>query len=620
MHARRPLAILLGLLLHAAVAARAGASGELLEAGHTYNQAQTLRWIDAERFAVGRWDGSLTLFRRPAWPRESGPVLLQALTSRSAREILNVDVLPSGELVASNDSESLSVWEPEGNGFRFSRNLPFDAAAGTFDSGSLVDVHRRTVYVSGHENGRLIRWRLDPRDGMTPDALLDVRSPDPIRSPYPIKNVRAVVPWRDGIVITAAEDGDLCLVDVASMRVVHRQRYNPDAQRGLNGLALLDNLLLATNCTVGTGEHNLWLYRISRSGLTLLDSRYVATSPDVADVFSVSAALVPIGDETHFYVTTGEGILWRGRVENDRLLLLDSVTTGHPGVAPVFDLTRGATFLAAADHDLRVFQPHQAAGPARRIALLHLFPKLGDVPANRRLLEEAIRKAARAGADWIVTPELAESGYKFVAQIGTEWIEPCPSAWMEELSGLAARLGVSLFIGFPEREKETGLLHNSVAVIDRRGALLGTYRKVNVLPTPSENWAVPGTETPVFTIDGTRIGLLICADSYNDVVAGKYARAGVDLLLSSAAWAPGSMGPNDCWEDRSRETGLPLVVCNRSGAEPDLSWVEAESVVDQGGKRLFTFQSPTSKVFLVDWDRKRGTFSQAGSFALDVAE
>ena len=112
----------------------------------------------------------------------------------------------------------------------------------------------------------------------------------------------------------------------------------------------------------------------------------------------------------------------------------------------------------------------------------------------------------------------------------------------------------------------------------------------------------------------------ICADSYNAVIAGKYANAGVDLLLSSAAWAPGSMGPNDCWEDRSRGTGLPLVVCNRSGAEPDPSWVEAESVVDQGGKRLFTFQSPTSKVFLVDWDRKRGTFSQAGSFALDVAE
>lgn len=91
------------------------------------------------------------------------------------------------------------------------------------------------------------------------------------------------MPWRDGIVITAAEDGDLCLVDVASMRVVHRQRYNPDAQPGLNGLALHGDLLLATNCTVGTGERNLWLYRINRAGLTLLDSRYVATSPEVPD-------------------------------------------------------------------------------------------------------------------------------------------------------------------------------------------------------------------------------------------------------------------------------------------------------------------------------------------------
>ena len=615
-----PLVLLLGLVLQALLTGDALGEGELLESGHTYNQAQTLRWIDGQRFAVGRWDGSLTIFRRPAYPRESGPVLVQALTSRSCREIGKVDVLPSGELVTSSARDSLSLWAERGKEFQHLLDLDFDAVAGDFNSGCVVEEKGREAYVSGHENGYLVRWRLGGPSRMTAEAVLDVRSPDPIRSPYPIKNVRAVVPWRDGIVITAAEDGDLCMVDVATMSVLLRQRYSPDAQRGLNGLAILGDLLLATNCTVGTGERNLWLYRIGATGFTLLDSRYVASAPEVPDVFSVSAALVPVGDELQFYVSTGEGIVWHGKIENERLIPLESVTTGHPGVAPVFDLLPGASFLASADHDLRIFQPRQTGGVPRRIALVHMIPRLGDVPANRRLIEEAIRKAAAAGANWIVTPELSESGYKFVSTIGTDWIESFPSRWMESLAKLAARLRVSLFVGFPEREAGSGELHNSVAVIDRSGAMLGNYRKINVLPTPSEKWAVPGRETPIFTVDGTRIGLLICADSYSPDIAREYARTGADLLLSSAAWAPGSMGPNGCWEDRSKETGLPLIVCNRSGAEPDLSWLESESVVDQQGKRLFTFQSARGMVFLVDWDRKRQTFTRSGSIPIPVRD
>ena len=68
---------------------------------------------------------------------------------------------------------------------------------------------------------------------------------------------------------------------------------------------------------------------------------------------------------------------------------------------------------------------------------------------------------------------------------------------------------------------------------------------------------------------------------------------------------------------KRQETGLPLVVCNRTGAEPGLSWVEAESVVDLVGRRLFTFQSPETRVFLVDWDRQKMTFTEAGSFKIE---
>ena len=46
--------------------------------------------------------------------------------------------------------------------------------------------------------------------------VIDIRSPDPVPSPYRLWNIRAVVPRRDQIVVTGAEDGDLCLVGVSS--------------------------------------------------------------------------------------------------------------------------------------------------------------------------------------------------------------------------------------------------------------------------------------------------------------------------------------------------------------------------------------------------------------------
>ena len=65
-----------------------------------------------------------------------------------------------------------------------------------------------------------------------------------------------------------------------------------------------------------------------------------------------------------------------------------------------------------------------------RIALLHLAPVPAAVADNRNLVEEAIVAAAKAGADWIVTPELVTTGYTFADQIGTDWILPQPDPWM----------------------------------------------------------------------------------------------------------------------------------------------------------------------------------------------
>jgi predicted amidohydrolase len=226
---------------------------------------------------------------------------------------------------------------------------------------------------------------------------------------------------------------------------------------------------------------------------------------------------------------------------------------------------------------------------ALRIALLHLDAVPGDVTGNRARIEAGIKEAIGHGADWVMTPELAETGYNFASRIGTDWIAPFPDTWISTLAAIA-------------RDN----LHNSVAVIGRDGIIQGTYRKQRV-HGGAESWSTPGTGGAPFVVDGIPVGVLICADTYKPEPAADYRRQGAAILLAPANWPPvEGMGPGDLWERRSAETGLPLIVNNRTGREPELDFSRGESVVAAGGERLYSFSTSQSRLFYVDWDRRQG--------------
>ena len=79
---------------------------------------------------------------------------------------------------------------------------------------------------------------------------------------------------------------------------------------------------------------------------------------------------------------------------------------------------------------------------------------------------------------------------------------------------------------------------------------------------------------------------------------------GAKLLVSPASWGPGDCGPLGEWEQRTLDTGLPIMVCNRSGWEADdLDFNEAVSVVARDGKRVLeAFCGEESAVLVFDWD------------------
>lgn len=238
--------------------------------------------------------------------------------------------------------------------------------------------------------------------------------------------------------------------------------------------------------------------------------------------------------------------------------------------------------------------------PARlRLALLHMASVPGDFAANRAMLERGLAIAAQHGADVLLTPELALSGYEFRAVLGLDWIPTMPDPWLRNFGRKAGRLGITPVIGTPDRDAD-GNLRNAMLVLGPDGNVVGSHWKINVIPDVVEGWAVPGTDTIPVDVHGIPTGLLICADSYNAKNAAQAARLGARLLLSSAAWMPGEMGPQGIWEARTRETGLPLVVCNRTSIDPSSDASRSRSVGVINGVRTFSYHSAHSHVLLVD--------------------
>jgi predicted amidohydrolase len=255
---------------------------------------------------------------------------------------------------------------------------------------------------------------------------------------------------------------------------------------------------------------------------------------------------------------------------------------------------------------------------ALRVAFLHIAPSDNDVAGNVQLLETLFRQAAALQADLVLTPELALSGYQFAQASGTDWVKNDVPALLEHFCRLAAELRTALVLGSPIFDAATGKFHNAAIFIDENGQIIGAHHKILILPGSLEGWASPGTEANPVMWRGYKIGLMICADAYSERLAAELAGRGAQVFVSLAAWAPGEYAPNGEWEQRSQETGLPLLVCNRTGRgaailSAALNFEGSSSVVVTGGRRVAEYAGKPAAILTMDfdagWQPNNGCFS-----------
>lgn len=239
-----------------------------------------------------------------------------------------------------------------------------------------------------------------------------------------------------------------------------------------------------------------------------------------------------------------------------------------------------------------------------RVAAVQFAPVFRNVAANVQRMTTLTLEAARGGAQLIVLPELATSGYSMMSPAeALPMAEEVSTVAASGLSGsvgvmsrLAKGLGVTIVWGLVERDPGTGSLYNAQAYVDPTGYLM-SYRKVNRWANDIL-WAQEGRANPPVhksasfkTTDGARavrkVGLLICRDvrdKVNDNWKSFYEPGDADVVCLSSNWGDGGF-PSLSWWDFARDNKTTLIVSNRYGKEANNDFGEGGiCVISPDGK------------------------------------
>jgi predicted amidohydrolase len=222
---------------------------------------------------------------------------------------------------------------------------------------------------------------------------------------------------------------------------------------------------------------------------------------------------------------------------------------------------------------------------------------VGDVAHNRQLCAQAIREAARAGAQVVVLPELAQSGYVFTdraeAASLAEAVEgPTVTGWQQ----LAKELSLVLVAGFCERV-DASTLANSAVLIDPTG-VRAVYRKVHLWDGEKLVFAVGNEPPPVVQTYLGRIGVVICYDLEFPEWVRLVALQGAHLLCVPTNWPDGGHPAGERPSEVVRVQAnaafnrMFIAVSGRCGTERGVSWVGGSVIVDCDGYPLAGPLSP----------------------------
>ncbi|MGQ9508733.1 MAG: NAD+ synthase [Thermodesulfobacteriota bacterium] len=239
-----------------------------------------------------------------------------------------------------------------------------------------------------------------------------------------------------------------------------------------------------------------------------------------------------------------------------------------------------------------------------RIGLCQINTIVGDIEGNKKKIIDYIQKGKRMGADLLIFPEMAVTGYP------PEDLLLMPKFIEDNLKAIQkiakATNNITAIVGFVHKD---GDIFNSAALL-HHGKLIDVYSKM-YLP----NYGVfdefryfhPGKENFIFILRSIPIGISICEDLWypGDPIRTQALYGGAELIvnISSSPYQVGKTATREKLISTRASDNLAIVAyCNLVGGQDELIFDGGSLIFDQRGELIARGKQFKEDLILTDLD------------------
>ena len=230
--------------------------------------------------------------------------------------------------------------------------------------------------------------------------------------------------------------------------------------------------------------------------------------------------------------------------------------------------------------------PHKQLLPDRHnymtiLAAIQFKPPKGQPALAREKLTSLVGTAAKSGANVIVCPEMATTGYLWPdsSAIAPHAESACGPTFAS-LSTVAAEHQVWIVCGFPEHETDD--LYNAALIVDPNGACAAVYRKI-LLYDADENWAVSGRSRELISTSFGTLCPAICMDLNDDDLLQFLWQSQPQILAFCTNWIEEGIDVHAYWKHRIWGWNGWFVAANTWGVEEGFQFSGRSAILAPGG-------------------------------------
>ncbi|RFC46045.1 MAG: NAD+ synthase/NAD+ synthase (glutamine-hydrolysing) [Verrucomicrobia bacterium] len=219
-----------------------------------------------------------------------------------------------------------------------------------------------------------------------------------------------------------------------------------------------------------------------------------------------------------------------------------------------------------------------------KIGFAQINPTIGDIPSNREKILAAYRALVADGADIVLTPELALTGYPPLDLLFESDFVPRNLKALDELA--ASIESVPLIVGYADFHIGTGNAFRNAAAVLQTGQITARVFK-SLLPTydvfDEARYFEPANQVEPVMLLCQKVGITLCEDIWNEAhlprdyyplsPVGQLVAQGATLILNLSA-SPFTQGKPQqrlsLLSSVARQHQVPIAYCNSTGANDQL--------------------------------------------------